>query len=156
MLSTLLGTLFGGLFRFAPEVLKFFERRDDRRHELAMLDKQMEADRLRGQLAAQQAEAALGVEELRAIIEATRAQSVQSGIGWVDAINSLMRPLITFWWVIVLYTVYLICGYASLLQSGVSGLDAALAVFGNEEKAIVASIISFWFVDRSLRRGALK
>lgn len=156
MLSTLLGTLFGGLFRFAPEVLKWFDRKDERRHELAMFDKQLEADRLKGELALQQTSAAIGVEEVRAIIEATKAQGTQTGIRWVDAVNSLMRPLITFWWVIVLYTAYLICGYVSLINSGVSGLDAVLAVFGNEEKAIVASIISFWFVDRSLRKGGFK
>ena len=62
MIETLLGTLFGGLFRMALEVLKWVDRKDERAHELAMFDKQLEADKLKGdqaqQLAATQADAA--------------------------------------------------------------------------------------------------
>ncbi len=153
MLTTLLGTFLGGLFRFAPEVLKWFERKDERKHELEMFDRQLEADKLRGQLAIEQTNAAIGAAEVQAIIEATKAQSVQTGIKWVDAVNSLMRPLITFWWVIILYTAALAAQYVALLNQGFGGLDAILKLWGADEKAIVASIISFWFVDRSLRKG---
>lgn len=34
--SGLLGSLFGGLFRLAPEVFRFFDRKDERAHELKM------------------------------------------------------------------------------------------------------------------------
>ncbi len=153
MLMTLLGSITGGLFRLAPEFMKWFERKDERKHELAMLDKQMEADKLRGQIAIDQVNANIGVTEIQAIIEATKAQSVQSGVKWVDAANSLMRPLITFWWVIVLYTVALGAQYVALVQGGADGLEAIIKLWGPDEKAIVASIISFWFVDRSLRKG---
>jgi len=36
--SGVIGSLFGGLFRLAPEVLKFFDKQNDRKHELAMMD----------------------------------------------------------------------------------------------------------------------
>ena len=47
MLETLVGTLLGGAFRMAPELLKWLDRKGDRAHELAMFDKQIEADKLR-------------------------------------------------------------------------------------------------------------
>lgn len=153
MLMTLLGTLLGGGFRLVPELLKWFERKDERKHELAMFDKQLEADKLRGQLALEQTNAAIGAAEVQAIIEATKAQSTHTGIRWVDAVNSLMRPLITFWWVIVLYTLALVAQYVVLLDLGYGGMEAILKLWGPDEKAIVASIISFWFVDRSLRKN---
>ena len=160
MIETLVGTLFGGLFRMAPEILKWVDRKDERKHELSMFDKQLEADRMRGdqalaQINAQSA-AAIGATEVRAIIEATKAQAVRTGIRWVDGINALMRPLITFWWVIVLYTAALVAQFLFLIDSGESAVQAVIALWGVEEKALVASIVSFWFVDRSLRKGFVR
>jgi hypothetical protein len=157
MIETLVGTLFGGIFRMAPEILKWMDRKDERAHELSMFDKQLEADKLKGdQAVAQinaQADATIGAAEVQAIIEATKAQATPSGIKWVDAINSLMRPTITFWWVIVLYSTALVAQYVALLGNSTDYLQAILKLWGPDEKAIVASIISFWFVDRSLRKG---
>lgn len=157
MIETLVGTLFGGLFRMAPEILKWMDRKDERKHELAMFDKQLQADTLKGNQALEQinanAAAAMGAGEIQALIEATKAQAVQTGIRWVDGMNSLMRPLITFWWVIVLYTTALVSQYLFLIDQGSTVAEAILKLWGADEKALVASIISFWFVDRSLRRG---
>ena len=156
MVEALFGTLLGGLFRLAPEILKWLDKKDERKHELSMMEYQLKADELRGKIAIDtinaQTEALIGVSELIAIIEATKAQAVQTGIKFVDAINALMRPLITFWWVLVLYTTSMGVQYYMLLKNEFSAGTAVLMVFGPDEKSIAASIISFWFVDRSLRR----
>jgi hypothetical protein len=156
MVEALFGTLLGGLFRLAPEILKWLDKKDERKHELSMMEYQLKADELRGKIAIDtinaQTEALIGVSEMNAIIEATKAQAAQTGIKFVDAINALMRPLITFWWVLVLYTVSMGVQYYMLLKNEFSAGTAVLMVFGTDEKAIAASIISFWFVDRSLRR----
>lgn len=156
MVEALFGTLLGGLFRLAPEILKWLDKKDERKHELSMMEYQLKADELRGKIAIDtinaQTEALIGVSEMNAIIEATKAQAVQTGIKFVDAINALMRPLITFWWVLVLYTVSMGVQYYMLLKNEFSAGTAVLMVFGPDEKSIAASIISFWFVDRSLRR----
>jgi hypothetical protein len=154
---TLLGTVFGGLFRLAPEILKFFTAKEDRAHELAMFDKQLEADRLRGAMRMEElreaGQQARDAGELAALIEATRAQGKKTGIPAIDAINSLVRPVLTFWWCIILYSVALGCEYYALVAlQHVPAVDAVLKLWGEDEKAIVASIISFWFVDRSLRK----
>lgn len=156
MFETLLGTLLGGVFRMLPEVMKWLDRKDERSHELSMFDKQLAADKMRADAQQQalqtQADTIMGGAELAAMIAATNAQSVKSGVKWVDALSSLMRPLITFWWVIVLYSVALVARFWVLVQAGTSNLDAIVLLWGADEKAIVASIISFWFVDRSLRK----
>lgn len=156
MIETLFGTLLGGVFRMAPEVLKWLDRKDERKHELNMLDKQIEADRLKldasQKLAETQADERITLADLQAMVEATKAQAVQTGIRWVDAISSLMRPTITFWWVIVMYSVALAAQFVVLLDQGATGVGAILKLWGPDERAIVASIVSFWFVDRSLRK----
>ena len=156
MIETLLGTLFGGLFRMAPEVLKWLDRKDERAHELAMFDKQLEADKLKGdQALAQinaQADASIGAAEIQAIIEATKAQGVQTGIKWVDAFNAIIRPLLALQWLIVLWPAVVIAGFALAVQTGADPLVALKAAFGVDEKAMAASVASFWLVDRSLRK----
>jgi hypothetical protein len=44
-----LGSLIGGIFRLAPEVIKFFDKKDERDHELAMFNQQCQLETLRGQ-----------------------------------------------------------------------------------------------------------
>ena len=156
MIETLLGTLFGGIFRMAPEVLKWLDRKDERAHELAMFDKQLEADRLKGdQALAQinaQADAAIGAAEVQAIIEATKAQSMRTGIKWVDALNALVRPVLALQWLILLWPAVIVAGFTLAVASGADPLVALKAAFGVDEKAMAASVASFWLVDRSLRK----
>ena len=153
-METLLGSLLGGVFRLVPEVMKWMDRKDERKHELAMFDKQLELDKLRSQsdidhINAQSA-AALGLADLQALMETTKAQATLTGNKFVDGLNALVRPTITYWWVIMLYTGFLVAKFSVSVQQGSDYIAAAMAVWGPDEKAIVASIISFWFVDRSL------
>lgn len=156
MIETLLGTLFGGIFRMAPEVLKWLDRKDERAHELAMFDKQLEADKLKGEqaqkLAETEADKGIGLAEIQALIEGARAQALQTGIKWVDAASALMRPFLTFYWCVVLYTAALVAQFVVLVQGGASNVQAIVALWGPQEKAIVASVFAYWFLDRTLRK----
>lgn len=140
----------------APEVLKWLDRKDERKHELSMFDKQLEADKLKGdQVLAQinaQADASIGAAEIQAIIEATKAQAVQTGIKWVDAFNAIIRPLLALQWLIVLWPAVIIAGFALAVQTGADPLVALRSAFGVDEKAMAAGVASFWLVDRSLRK----
>ena len=42
------GSLLGGIFRLAPEVLKFFDKKNERQHEMAMFSRQCELEQIRG------------------------------------------------------------------------------------------------------------
>lgn len=156
MIETLVGTLLGGAFRMAPELLKWLDRKGERAHELSMFDKQLAADKMRAdaqqKLEQLQSDTVRDTAELAAMIAATNAQAVKSGVKWVDGLSALMRPLITFWWVVVLYSTALVARFWVLVQQGTPNVDAIVMLWGVDEKAIVASIISFWFVDRSLRK----
>ena len=46
--SSILGGIAGGVFRLVPEVFKFFDAKNERRHELDMQDKQLEFVKLQG------------------------------------------------------------------------------------------------------------
>lgn len=156
MLETLIGTVVGGAFRLAPEILKWIDRKDERKHEATMFDKNLAADKLKAEsgqaLATIEANKAISLQEIQAIIEATKAQAQQSGIKWVDGFNSLIRPLLALQWLILLWPGIIVTGFVISVQHGTPTLEALAAFFGQDEKAMAASIASFWLVDRSLRK----
>lgn len=155
--SVLSGGLLGGLFRFAPELLKFMDRGSERKHELAMFDLQLKADAQKSaeQLSVISAQHAADADtkDLDALIAGVTAQGVKTGIGWVDALNSAVRPVLTLYWGVFLYSAVLWARYHALTAGGASRADAILQLWGPPEYALVASMFSFWFVDRALRRG---
>ena len=99
----ILGSVFGGLFRMAPEVLKFFDKKNERQHELAMFARQCELETLRGQqklaeIGAQR-EAAMDVGVMDAFNNAftQQAEMVKAAGGWVASLFASVRPVVTYW-----------------------------------------------------------
>ena len=149
------GAIAGGFFRLAPEVLKLIDRKDERKHEAVMADKAAALEHAKAasteRLAATQAEQTVSVAELQAIIEATRAQGQLTGVKWVDALNSLVRPILAFQWLIVLWPAITIAGIWLSVLAGTDPIVAIKAAWGVDEKAMASGIAAFWLVDRSLR-----
>ena len=85
----LLGSIFGGIFRLAPEVLKFFDKKNEREHELHMFSRQCELEQLRGQMKLAEIganrEAAMDVGVMEAFNNAItqQAEMVKAAGGWV-------------------------------------------------------------------------
>jgi hypothetical protein len=83
MLETLLGGVFGGLLRLAPEVFKIFDKKNERAHELRMLEAEMEFAKVRGEIAMRQADVQLQTAELDAMTQAFKEQSeTAKNAGW--------------------------------------------------------------------------
>lgn len=152
----LLGLIFGGVFRMMPELLGVFKAKREAEHEFRMTELQLKIDEARAKhaldLVHAQAEVVAAAGEMNAWADAIRSQATPSGIGWIDALSSSVRPVLTYWWVIGLY------GTAKAIQI-IVGFDegASLASFvpvlvTEFDRTVIGSILSFWFVDRSLRK----
>ena len=152
MIETLLGGLLGGAFRLAPELLKWLDRKNERSHELAMQDKALDFERLRGQQKMAEigaaADAAWDAGAINALRESIQAQGRPSGVRWVDGLNTLIRPMIAIQWVVLLYPSVLCASFALSISSGTPPLQALVAVFGPDEKAICFGIMNFFFLNR--------
>jgi len=155
IIETILSTVVGGAFRLAPEVLKWLDRKDERKHEVLMLEKQNEFEKMKAEyaqkLAETQAEERITVTDIQAIVEATKAQAQQTGIKFVDGFNALIRPLLAFQWLICLWPSILVATFVLSVMDGTPALKA-LSVFGEDEKSLAMSIAAFWLVDRALRK----
>ncbi len=142
---TLLGSLIGFFSAAFPDVLKLFRERADSKHELMVLQLQLQ----------QQAQ---GHTERLAEIR-TQADSAEiaalyktyrTDIRWVDALNGTVRPVLA-------YAFFAL--YAALKAMEFALIDWATPLpwqlerlWSTEDQAIFAGIISFYFGQRAMRK----
>lgn len=149
MLETLLGGVFGGILRLAPEVFKLFDRASERKHELVMLQAEMEFAKIRGEIAMRQTEAMMTMAEMDTMAEAFKEQSrtaVAAG-KVVAAISALVRPGITYIFVGTYFLVKLAAFLMALDQNG-DWREVIVKLWTQDDVTILFMIISFWFVGR--------
>ncbi len=155
MMETLLGGLLGGAFRLAPEILKWLDRQGERTHELAMQEKALEFEKLRGAQRMEEIRAAgdaiWNTGALASLKEAISAQGIRSGIRWIDALCMSVRPVITYWFM-TLYCAAKTAAFAAALDAG-SGVGAAvIQAWTPADQALWAGVLNFWFLGRVFDR----
>lgn len=162
ILETVLGGAVGGIARLAPEVLKFFDRKNERKHELSLLDKNTAAEAARAAAGLKEVEAkadsAQMTSAISALQEALKGQFQPIGNKVIDALNFSVRPVLTYL-IVGPYTLGKLIVFFSLLWTG-NALDASTvkealdATYTAADMAIVSGIINFFFLGRVFdRRG---
>ena len=151
MIETLLGGLLGGVFRLAPEVLKWMDRNGDRSHELAMQDKALEFEKLRGAQRMEEiganADAAWNAGALDALKEAIKGQGEKTGVKWADALSASVRPIITYWFM-ALYCAAKMAAFSAAIQSGIGWSSAVMVAWSEADQSLWAGVLNFWFLGR--------
>ena len=158
MIETLLGGLLGGAFRLAPEVLKWLDRNGERSHELAMQDKALEFEKLRGaqrmgEIGAS-ADAAWNTGAIEALKEAVAAQGRPSGVKWVDGLSSSVRPVLTYWFML-LYCAAKTAAFVAAITAGAGWGSAVQSAWTEADQALWAGVLNFWFIGRVFDRVRL-
>ena len=155
MIETLLGGLLGGAFRLAPEFLKWLDRKGERGHELAMQDKALEFEKLRGAQRMSEIGAASdgawntgAIETLR---DAVRTQGEKTGVRWADALSSSVRPVITYWFM-ALYCAAKTAAFVAAVTAGAGYGVAILHAWTEADQALWAGVLNFWFLGRVFDR----
>lgn len=154
------GSLLGGLFRLAPEFLKWLDKRNERQHELAMFDRTCQLEMQRGQqklaeIGAQR-EAAVDVGTMDALKSAIQSQTdmVKTAGGWVASLSASVRPVVTYW-ILAIWSfvhIWFACvGWAD----GMSPADVFKAVMTADFAALVSGTLNYWFLDRTLAKRGL-
>jgi len=153
ILSGILGFATSGL----PSVLKFFEGKADQKHEREMAQLQMDREIAMAEkgfasqeriedIRTDQIEMQTYTEE-RVALYKHDAEISQNASTWVINLRASVRPVITYLMLFVLLFVDIV-GLVWAIKSGVDFATAMEIVFSNEEMAIFASIIGFWFGSR--------
>lgn len=149
MILTILGGLMGGVFRILPEVLKLFDKVSERKHELELLKAEMEFAKIRGEIMMKQAEAAMTVAELDAMSVAIQeqGQTARAAGKWVAALSALVRPLVTYWFV-VFYSLVKILSIILALDQDANWKEVIVNAWTADDMAILMMILTFWFIGR--------
>jgi hypothetical protein len=155
MIETLLGGLLGGAFRLAPEILKWMDRNGERSHELSMQDKALEFEKLRGaqrmgEIGAA-ADAAWNSGAIEALKEAVAGQGRPSGVKWVDGLSSSVRPVLTYWFML-LYCAAKTAAFVAAVTGGAGWGAAILHAWTEADQALWAGVLNFWFIGRVFER----
>ena len=157
LISSLMGFAAGGL----PKVLDFVQDRGDKKHELAMMAANREREIA---LAREGFVAQARVEEIKTeqIEMQTQAQEklamwkhdMKIGEGastWVINLRASVRPVVTYLFVGLLIVVD-VAGIWYAYSTGVAFAQAMDMVFSDDEMAILAAIISFWFGSQAFSK----
>jgi len=154
-METLLGGIFGGVLRLAPEALKFFDAKNERKHELSMLEAEMKFAQVKGELAMKQAEAQMQVAEISAMTEAIKEQSATANAAGklVSAISALVRPLVTYIFVL-LYVSIKIAAYSLAVAQGGDWKELLVSSWNDDDMSIMTMLLTFWFTGRIFERNS--
>lgn len=149
----LLGALLGFISSTFPNLLSIWKDKTDKKHELAVLDRQismqLEMQKLGGVQRLSEINAYGDIAEFQAL----HAPTDTVGVKWVDAMIGSVRPVITY---LFMFS-YMLVKFAQyrVLQhiTDNNGWEIIMQMWGDEDKAIFATILGFWFGQRSLSRA---
>jgi hypothetical protein len=151
ILSTLIGFLTSGI----PHFLSFFQDRQDKKHELEMARLQIEAQSKVQTAKLAEIELKADIADSQAV--GARVQQSTVGVKWVDAWNGTVRPFYAYAF-FTLYAIVKVAQYQLLLtpslpwQEPLTYSAALVAIWGEEDMALFASIVTFFFGNRTFHK----
>ena len=149
----LLGSIFGGLFRLAPEVLKFLDKKNERAHELSMFQLQTDLEKLRGEFKMEEKYVDYSIQQMDTIKAAFQEQAeTAKAAGWfVAAISALVRPGIT-WALFFMYAAVKAAALVIAFQTGADWTEVVSKCWDEDDFGVFTMCITFWFVGRSVEK----
>ena len=144
MLS-LVGSILGFGTSFLPKVLGYFEEKRDQKHELQMMDKQLEQQLQIGKQKMQMMNIDADIRETETLHK-EHASITSKSSQWCVNLSASVRPIITY---------CLFIEFAILTLS--VNMDWITAhqytmIWNDEFQAVWAAVVSFWFGQRSFNR----
>lgn len=145
MLS-LLGTALGFGTSFLPQILDFFKQKQEHKNKI-------EEMKLQGELKAMGVDLELKVLDKKAEIEETKAiyQYANPTSGFSAGLAASVRPIITYLF-FSLFMATKVVIMLKVIQDGGDWMTGVDLMFDEESKALLCSILAFWFGNRSVSK----
>ena len=148
MFLTLLSPLIGIFGSLLPSILRLFERKQEFKHEIDLLDARTKA-------ALQQAQIQVDIENIKA--DSIEGQSIRDhdksldGGVFINTLRASIRPVITYLFFFMFVAVKASAAYV-MIHAGSSVPDMLKAVWDVETMSLFATILAFWFGSRALEK----
>ena len=141
---TMIGAVLGFFGSMIPEIVGLFRERADRQHEL---------DILQLQLRQQEIGHHERLEEIRVAHDAAQMEALyatyRTHIAWVDALNGTVRPVMAY----AFFLLYAAVKAAQCWMAAREGEVLPWLLWGEEDQAIFAAIVSFYFGQRAFGKA---
>lgn len=143
----------GGLLRLAPEILKGIDRKNERTHELAMMEIEIRIAEKRMEHEMRRVDAAMTIAEMDAISSAVKeqGQTARAAGRFVAAISALVRPIVTYWFV-SMYSAVKVVSMMMAIQAGGDWKEVLVNSWTADDMAMLVMVLSFWFTGRVYER----
>lgn len=142
---TILASLAGFISSLLPDLIRLFNDRNDKKHELEILKLQIQQN---------QSSRASKLQEISNIADIIDSKilysSYNTGVTWVDALNGTVRPVLAY----SFFALYSLAKYLQikLFSSLNILLDNYDLIWSPEDQAIFAGIISFYYGQRAISK----
>jgi hypothetical protein len=156
----IIGSVLGGVFRLVPEVIKYFDKKNERQHELAMFDKQCDLEKVRGQIRLEEIGAQRDMAVDVGVMDAFKAaidqqtEMVKAAGGWVASLSASVRPVMTYY-LLLLYGVAKTAAIVLAYYAGQPMLEVLKNAWGVDDMALLSGVVNYWILDRTLAKRGL-
>jgi hypothetical protein len=142
---SLLGSLLGFGTSVIPLMMNYFQDKQDKKHELSLMDKQLEQQIQIGNQKLDMVHVEADIRETEALLKSQTALT-KSSSQWITDLAASVRPFIT-------YLLFIEFMALTLLLAG-GYIDNAMysLIWSDEVVGIWAAVISFWFGSRTFNR----
>jgi len=139
----LAGVILGFFSGVLPDIFGLYREKSDRKHELAVLDLQLQQQSHGHQQRLREIEVSADIAETQAIY-----RTYTTHIRWIDAYNGTVRPTLAY----AFFLLYLFVKTA-LYQSLDFSLPWSFATFWDEtDRAFLFGVISYYFGQRGMSK----
>ncbi|MEM5403763.1 hypothetical protein [Paraburkholderia unamae] len=160
----LLGAVGGGALRLFPEMLGAWASRQQKDNAVRLAELHLEE--VRAELVARLDIAKLGAENIKAegrlAMDKARAESMViaqshlTGVRWADALNLSVRPIVTYLMLLLYLAFKVIVIRDAVIQAegptSATVTSLVAIVWNEEDAAIFAGVLTFWFADSVIVR----
>ena len=144
---TLFASIAGFITSIIPELIKFFRDRQNKDHELEIMDRQIKFSNKCNSGTLEEIYVARDIAEQVALYK-----TYHTGISWVDALNGSVRPVLAYSF-FALYSAVKVIQYKAIHASAIA-IEYMDVLWSVDDQAIFAGIISFYFGQRTFSRSA--
>jgi len=146
----LLGSILGIFGSLIPNILKLWQDKSDKKHEIVILNIQIERERLGHIQRLEEISTQADIEETQALYKSMKPV----GVKWVDALTASVRPILT-------YAFFALYAYVKipLIMKGAHGdvySPFYTVIWSEMDVAIFCTVITFWFGNRTFQKIFIK
>jgi hypothetical protein len=141
---TLLASIAGFISSIVPEFIKYFKDINDKKHELNILDRQIEYNKVNASKTLEEIHVSRDILE-----QASLYSTYKTDIKWIDMLNGSVRPMLAYSFFFMYMSVkYLQYKAISASAHVIEYLDIIWTI---DDQAIFAGVISFYYGQRTFK-----